>query len=35
MKVLQLDSSILGDVSVSRQLTQQVVERVRAAVPGL
>jgi FMN-dependent NADH-azoreductase len=35
MKVLQLDSSILGEVSVSRQLTEQVVERVRAAVPGL
>jgi len=35
MKVLQLDSSILGEVSVSRQLTRQVVERVRAAAPGL
>ena len=29
MKVLQLDSSILGDASVSRQLTRSVVERLR------
>jgi FMN-dependent NADH-azoreductase len=29
MKVLQLDSSILGEASVSRQLTQSVVERLR------
>lgn len=33
MKVLQLDSSILGDASVSRQLTQQVVERLREGGP--
>lgn len=29
MKVLQLDSSILGEASVSRQLTRSVVERLR------
>ncbi len=29
MKVLQLDSSILGEASVSRQLTQSVVEGLR------
>jgi FMN-dependent NADH-azoreductase len=29
MKVLQLDSSILGDASVSRQLTRSVIERLR------
>ncbi|MEO8158863.1 MAG: NAD(P)H-dependent oxidoreductase [Betaproteobacteria bacterium] len=33
MKVLQLDSSILGDASVSRQLTQQVVEGILASDP--
>jgi FMN-dependent NADH-azoreductase len=34
MKVLQLDSSILGAASVSRQLTRQVVDRVRESEPG-
>ncbi|MBI3530465.1 MAG: NAD(P)H-dependent oxidoreductase [Betaproteobacteria bacterium] len=34
MKVLQLDSSILGEASVSRQLTQSVVERLRESEPG-
>jgi FMN-dependent NADH-azoreductase len=33
MKVLQLDSSILGEASASRQLTRQVVERVRENEP--
>jgi FMN-dependent NADH-azoreductase len=35
MKVLQLDSSILGEASVSRQLTQQVVERLRESAPAV
>ena len=35
MNVLQLDSSILGEVSVSRQLTQSVAERLRESEPGL
>jgi FMN-dependent NADH-azoreductase len=35
MKVLQLDSSILGEASVSRQLTQSVVERLRENEPGV
>jgi FMN-dependent NADH-azoreductase len=35
MNVLQLDSSILGEVSASRQLTQSVVERLRESEPGL
>ena len=29
MKVLQIDSSILGDASISRQLTQSVVEQLQ------
>ena len=29
MKVLQIDSSILGDASISRQLTQAVVEQLQ------
>ncbi|HEV8644396.1 MAG TPA: NAD(P)H-dependent oxidoreductase [Burkholderiales bacterium] len=33
MKVLQLDSSILGESSVSRQLTQLVVDRIRESEP--
>ncbi len=35
MKVLQLDSSILGEASVSRQLTQSVVERLRESEPDV
>ena len=35
MKVLQLDSSILGEASVSRQLTGLVVEQLRASDPDL
>ena len=35
MKVLQLDSSILGEASVSRQLSQSVVERLRENNPGV
>jgi len=35
MKVLQLDSSIVGDVSVSHQLTQQIVDRMRENEPGI
>jgi len=35
MKVLQLDSSILGEASVSRQLTQAVINRLRDNEPGL
>ncbi|HEX7812975.1 MAG TPA: NAD(P)H-dependent oxidoreductase [Burkholderiales bacterium] len=35
MKVLQLDSSILGEASVSRQLTRLVVEQLRASDPDL
>jgi FMN-dependent NADH-azoreductase len=35
MKVLQLDSSILGEASVSRQLTQSVVERLREHEPDV
>jgi len=34
MKVLQLDSSILGEASVSRQLTQAVINRLRDSEPG-
>lgn len=33
MKLLHLDSSILGDHSVSRQLTREVVEAIRLAEP--
>jgi FMN-dependent NADH-azoreductase len=35
MKLLQLDSSILGDSSTSRQLTREIVETLRAAEPAL
>lgn len=35
MKLLQVDSSILGDNSASRAVTHQIVERWRQAVPGL
>lgn len=35
MKVLQLDSSVLGDASASRQLTQQIVDRLREREPNL
>jgi FMN-dependent NADH-azoreductase len=35
MKVLQLDSSILGEASVSRQLTQSVIERLREHDPDV
>jgi FMN-dependent NADH-azoreductase len=34
MKLLHVDSSILGDNSVSRQIAAAVVERLRAADPG-
>ena len=30
MKVLHIDSSIMGDASVSRQLTQQIIAQVQA-----
>jgi FMN-dependent NADH-azoreductase len=35
MKVLHIDSSILGDSSVSRQISAAVVERLREATPDL
>lgn len=35
MKLLHLDSSILGDHSVSRQLTREVVEAIRLAEPAV
>ncbi len=35
MKLLHLDSSILGEHSVSRQLTAEIVARWQAAIPGL
>ncbi|QDQ28731.1 FMN-dependent NADH-azoreductase [Chitinimonas arctica] len=35
MKLLQIDSSILGEASVSRQLTRDVVEAWRTVEPGL
>lgn len=35
MKLLHLDSSILGENSASRQLSREIVARWRAAVPGL
>jgi len=35
MKLLQVDSSILGDNSVSRVVTREIVERWKKAVPGL
>jgi len=34
VKILQIDSSITGDQSVSRQLTARIVESLRAASPG-
>ena len=35
MKLLHVDSSVLGDQSVSRELTAAIVARWRAALPGL
>ncbi|HVY81886.1 MAG TPA: NAD(P)H-dependent oxidoreductase [Steroidobacteraceae bacterium] len=35
MKLLQLDSSILGEGSASRALTRELVARWKAAIPGL
>src|SRR5690606_29063030 len=35
MKLLHVDSSVLGDQSVSRELTAAIVTRWRAAMPGL
>ena len=35
MKLLQVDSSILGDNSASRVVTREIVERWKQAVPGL
>jgi FMN-dependent NADH-azoreductase len=35
MKLLQVDSSILGEQSASRALTREIVDSWRAAVPGL
>jgi FMN-dependent NADH-azoreductase len=35
MKLLHLDSSILGEGSASRALTRELVERWKAAIPGL
>ena len=35
MKLLHIDSSVLGDASVSRMLSAKIVERCRADVPGL
>lgn len=35
MNLLQIDSSILGDHSVSRQLTKEVVESIRLAEPAV
>jgi len=35
MKLLHLDSSVLGPHSVSRQVSAAIVERLRAATPGL
>ena len=35
MKLLQVDSSILGDNSASRAVTKEIVARFRHAVPGL
>jgi FMN-dependent NADH-azoreductase len=35
MKLLHVDSSILGDQSVSRQLTSEVVAKLRRGAPGL
>ena len=34
MTILQIDSSITGDNSVSRQLTRAIVEQIAAQVPG-
>ncbi len=34
MKLLHIDSSILGDNSASRAMTREIVSRWRAAVPG-
>jgi FMN-dependent NADH-azoreductase len=35
MKLLQIDSSVLGPNSVSRQITAAIVDRLRTASPGL
>lgn len=35
MKLLHIDSSILGDNSASRQLSREVVEAWKAAEPGI
>lgn len=35
MKLLQIDSSLLGEASASRQLTRSVVERIQREHPGL
>ena len=35
MKLLHLDSSVLGPHSVSRQVSAAIVERLRAANPGV
>src|SRR5205823_9231639 len=35
MKLLHLDSSVLGPHSVSRQVSAAIVERLRKATPGL
>lgn len=35
MKLLHIDSSILADNSVSRQVTARIVERLQAATPGI
>ncbi len=35
MNLLDIDSSILGAESISRELTARIVERMRAGTPGL
>jgi FMN-dependent NADH-azoreductase len=35
MKLLHIDSSVLGPHSVSRQVSAAIVERLRKATPGL
>ena len=35
MKLLHIDSSVLGPHSVSRQVSAAIVERLRQATPGL
>src|ERR1700709_1776606 len=35
MKLLHIDSSVLGPTSVSRQVSAAIVERLRKATPGL